>query len=277
MKKLYTVALCAFVFWSSVAWLDVSGTGGASSPVSGLWDGASPMADSHCVGAWYMNGTGTETDRSGSSEDLTEYSDINQSETIPTGYHADGYSRYSPDAANALYHTDGGSSDLSGAGSWTFGTWVKFNSDNSADNMIFHNWTTTDDNRQIRIKFDDSDDNFVAEVSELGTLASVVACNGATNRATLGTESFFHLFVVYNGSTIKIYINNVEDGTVNYSSGVANKTGQYGLFSEASIAYGNTFDGHLDEAIWFNIALSSDQRADIITNGISGDKGASDS
>ena len=73
------------------------------------------MEDSHCVAAWYMNGTDAETDRSGSGETLSETNTVEQDEATPIGYSADNYSRSFSAVSDNLYHANGGTCDLSDA------------------------------------------------------------------------------------------------------------------------------------------------------------------
>lgn len=241
-----------------------------------LWDGASPMEDSHCVAAWYMNSATDETDRSGSSETLTEAGDIPTSATVPSGY--SGTSRVI-NTTEGLSHANGGSADLAGADqSYTFCVWAAIDSDSSADNYLWDNYEITGDNRQYRMYFDDSADYIRWDMSATGTFETVISCNGgaSTNRATLGS-GFHHFCFVYNDTTMKIYLDNVEVGTADHTAGCTAKTGVYTLGAYDTADAGNlNWYGKLDEPIWFNIALSSDQRADIIANGISGNKGGSD-
>lgn len=253
---------------------------GASLGGSTLWDGAGniPITDSHCVAAYYMNATGDETDRStGGTETLTQGGTFDRSTTLPTGF--SGYSRIATSAGDNLSHANGGTADLvcgsnGGNGSFTFCAWVKIYSDPSANQYLWSNYNNVTDDRQYRMYFDDTNDYWRWDMSPTGT-TTVVTATGTTNRATLSTNWHWMCFE-YDNSTgyMTIYIDNVSNGSIANASGCTQKSGSYylGTFRDGTL----NIDSYVDEPIWFNIALSSAQRADIMTNGISGNKGASD-
>lgn len=83
----------------------------------------------------------------------------------------------------------------------------------------------------------------------VGSLASVL---GAT---TLIANTTYHVALTYDGSTIKIYVNGVLDGSVALS-GVARKTGKpIGVGSLPGSAEG--FSGKIDEVAFYGSALSA--------------------
>jgi hypothetical protein len=86
---------------------------------------------------------------------------------------------------------------------------------------------------------------------------------------TAGTWS--HVYAVYNGSTLKIYGDGVEKGSINASGNLANVTGGYvKTYIGGDGASGNAgFKGYLSETSIFDRVLSSTEINDIKDNGLS--------
>jgi hypothetical protein len=102
---------------------------------------------------------------------------------------------------------------------FTFSAWAKFNSvsanqsiisrwDNPADENAYQFWLYGPDGK---LYFDISPDGDTISETPAGTYA-------------LTTEKWYHTVAVYNGSTVKIYIDGVVYSSLNYSSGMFNST-----------------------------------------------------
>jgi hypothetical protein len=86
--------------------------------------------------------------------------------------------------------------------------------------------------------------------------AYVNGVNVATGVTTLSTGKWYHLVGVCDGTTVKIYLNGVQDGSANIGT-----AGNIGLSSTPLyIGYGNfansNFDGYIDDVRIYNRALS---------------------
>jgi len=231
--------------------------------------------DANCQGAWYMNNNGgNETDRSVNGETLTQDSGtIPTSSTVPSGY--SGTSRdFERGDTEALYHADGGSTDISGSNMSAF-AWIKFEADPSADAYIMDKYGAPGTN-QYTMRHDSTQNGIEVALSSDGTAST--SAFGATNLAD--DTDWHHVGYVYDGSTITIYVDGAVDtnGANNpktYSSGIFNGSNAF-VLGNSGLAASDGFDGLIDEAIIFDRALTAQEVAYIYNNGIDGSKGGND-
>jgi hypothetical protein len=248
---------------------------GADSDCSATWN---PLTDANLLGAYFMNGTGDETDRSGNGNTFTEMGTVTSIDTFVSGF--SGKARSVATVSDYLYQANGGGLDIYGADQqFEFGGWFKIDTDNNADQVLYSNYAATGNNRQWRVFLSDSTDTISAALSSDGTSSTVTIARSATGmRALFSGANGAHLSVKYDDSNIAIYINGSvstsADNPKDYSSGTTDKTStsRVGLSGDDSGGGNCSFD----ELYLYSRVLLDAERTQIITNGLSGDKGGSD-
>jgi len=227
-------------------------------------------ADANCMGAWFMNSSSTETDRSGEGTTLTESSgdDMPTSATVPSGF--GGNSRdFEAGDADYLYAADGGSTDINGADQpISICFWVKLES-YSADQRFVEKYDTGQ--LQYRVRYDTSDGGIKFFLSSDGS--AYTECTGATD---IDDTDWHHICAVYDDTDMRVYFDgsldsNGADNPKTYSAGIYNGSDQFTISSDSSPA-----DGLIDEVIIFDRAISAAEVSDVMTNGIDGIKGGND-
>ncbi len=138
---------------------------------------------------------------------------------------------------------------LSGTGNFSISLWVKFTSFATGDHSMVCSGAGSSNATPI---FFQNDSIAVSKVFfELGS-----ATGRVINGTTLSTGVWYHFVVVYNGSTIKIYLNGSEDGSVNYSS--ANlEAGSFVVGENVWDKSSAPFDGVIDDLAIFSRALTA--------------------
>lgn len=266
-KKVYLILFsCLFIVIISglKLWADClrgSGGGGGATDYT---------ADANCVGAWYLNGTSGETDRSSNGEDLTLSGTMARETDVPGGY--SGYSRNNTSSsANYLYADDGGSTDLSGADqNISIVGWFKI--DNTSNDYYLVSKGNPVFEASYRVWFESANQRIWAGLSIDGT--SHTDAYGAT---TISTDTWYHVAVVYNDTDIRIYI----DGSLDSNGSNNPKTYSSGLF-DSSIVFrigrsgSDYLVGNVDDVAVFSDALSAAEVAEIYTYGIDGANGGND-
>ena len=248
---------------------DPASVDGVTEPAS--VDGVSPdyTADANCMGAWFMNGNGTnETDRSGETETLTQTSGtIPTSATVPSGY--SGTSRdFVASETEYLTHADAGSTDISGADqSLSITAWIKRDIDSGGYEGIVTKYDYTLTKIQYALWIDSNDKVDLTLVGE-----------SATGGTTINLATWYHVAVVYNDTDLRIYVNGSLDMTP-----VANSTGVSGesVAFAVGCAFDNAapaayFDGLIDEVMIFDRALSAAEVSNIYAKGMDGTRGGND-
>jgi hypothetical protein len=265
-KKTYSILfLCLFIVIISgfKLWADClrgSGGGGATDYT----------ADANCVGAWYMNGTSGETDRSSNSEDLTLSGSMAREADVPGGY--SGYSRNNTSSsANYLYASDGGSTDLSGADQQVSVVGWFMVDDTDHDYVMVAKGNPVA-GACYRVWYDNATGAMHAALSANGT--TFTECAGGT---VLSTGTWYHVAMVYNDTDIRIYINgsldsNGSNNPKTYSSGLYDSTYDFRLGRSGS----DYLHGNIDDVAVFSDAISSTEVTEIYTYGIDGANGGND-
>jgi hypothetical protein len=227
-------------------------------------------ADANCMGAWFMNGGATETDRSGNGNDLAQTSGtIPTSADVPSGY--SGTSRdFESGDTEGLEIDDNTELDINGANqAITVACWVKSETaDYTATAHLVGKYNTSDQ-RQYRLGISS------AEKAEFRLSSDGAANSAAVGATNVADGAWHHICGVYNDTDIRIYVDGELDAdAVEYSGGLHNSTAQFhiGSYDSSNALY----DGLMDEPIVFNRALSADEVADLYANGIDGTKGGSD-
>jgi hypothetical protein len=242
-------------------------------PASG---GTDFTQDANCMGAWYMNGSTTETDRSDSGEDLTQYSGtIPTSADVPTGYSGTSRDFELGDSEDLQMGTDGTDLDINGADqAITVACWIKSETTDYTQSVhVVGKYYATNGGRQYRLGITTGE---VVEFRLSSDGTASVAAVGVTN---VCDGAWHHIAGVYNDTDIRLYVDGVLDsnGTNNpitYSSGIYNSAAYFYIGSQEYAL--NFFDGLIDETIVLNRELSASEVSELYTNGISGNKGGSD-
>jgi hypothetical protein len=229
-------------------------------------------ADANCMGAWFMNADGgSETDRSGEGETLSEMGDtVTRSATVPSGF--GGYSRFLlSTATGGLTHADGGSTDFYGADqAISVVAWIRPNVLTSKRYIASKGGIST--NLSWRFFIDgDASDRVSLSISSDGTTISTAV--GAT---TIGAE-WHHVAFVYDDTDVRIYVDGELDSNgasnpLSYTAGLYNSSANFSLGQAGSYYY----RGDIDEVAIFDRALSAAEIAEIYASGLTGDNGGSD-
>lgn len=86
-----------------------------------------------------------------------------------------------------------------------------------------------------------------------------VVKSSPTSNSALALNTWFHYALVYNGSTLALYINGVSQGTPTACTGtVDNNAGELNIGGNDGVSW---FDGWIDEVAVYNTALSADRIA----------------
>jgi hypothetical protein len=264
-KKAHFTSILVVLFFFSVAsiiradCLRGSGGGGATDYTS----------DANCVGAWYLNGTSGETDRSSNGENLTLSGTMARETDVPGGY--GGYSRHNTSSsANYLYVADGGSTDLSGANqNVSVVGW--FMVDNNSNDYVLAAKGNPVSNASYRVWYDNASGTMHAALSSNGT--GFTECIAGT---TLSTGTWYHVAMVYNDTDIRIYLNGSLDSATHnpetYSSGLYDSALDFRIGRSGS----DYLVGNVDDVAVFDDALSPSEVTEIYNYGIDGANGGND-
>jgi hypothetical protein len=277
MKKLSMIVLLVLLMASfAVAKTKIFPNTSAYVSAPATWN---PLTDDDILAAYFMNGetTSDETDRSGNGNTLTRSNSVTSIDTFVSGF--TGKARSVTVASTYLYQADGGGLDIYGADQqFELGGWFKIDTDNSADQVLWSNYNTSGDNRQWRLYLDDDVDQVAFGMSASGTNTVVIARSATGARAALSGANGAHISVKYDDSNITIYINNAvsssAENPISYSSGTSNVSSpiRIGIQGDGSNAGYCSFD----ELYMYSRVLLDTERTQIVTNGLSGDKGGSD-
>jgi len=232
--------------------------------------GTDYTADAHCMGAWYMNSANAETDRSGESADLTEDGDIPTNVTVPSGY--SGTSRVWS-TAEFLYDEDGGSTDISGT-AFSAVAWVRMTTA-GANRVIIAKYNASSQ-RQYQLIYRSTED---ALCGYIGYNNGDTACKAEGAATNVDDGNWHHVAMTFNGSTVTVYLDgdvdsNGADNPVTCSQTMNNEAERFciGAYDGGT----SNWIGEIDEVAIFDKVLSEANIEEIITYGISGNKGGSD-
>jgi len=148
-------------------------------------------------------------------------------------------------------------SDIKNINTLSIGFWFKYNSiSTSADGLI-----TKDDSPRV-----DGNWYIALQSNQVRFLLQTANGQDALNSTTLTSGTWYHTLCVWNGSTMKIYIN----GTLNNSISVTNATGTLGSTNDSVRIGRRTTDrlnGSIDEVAVWNTDQSSNVST-IFNNGV---------
>ncbi len=101
------------------------------------------------------------------------------------------------------------------------------------------------------------------------TVSIADAWEGATTPAVMGLNTWYHIVGVYDGSSIKVYINGVLQATTAATGALSQSTGTALFIGENPTWTGRYFDGTIDEVRIWNIARNATEILNNMTAEIS--------
>ena len=190
--------------------------------------------------------------------------------TLQGGTYAPGKSgqAFSYDGKEAQYVSVPHSPSLDILGNHSIAFWIKLNELPAAGKgyHVVSKWTNGYENKQVSINSDGTVSYFLygTTTSLLGTTQSP----GVTSATELHTGVWFHVVATYDGGSMKIYINGVQDAnTAAAFNDVGDGAGTLylGYNPDTAFAGGEAyFNGLLDEVGWYNRTLSTDEIGKIV-------------
>lgn len=247
-------------------------------------------ADANCMGAWFMNSSGNETDRSGEGNTLVETTGVialipdecagvddpqgdctgsgTASDHLPSGYSGKVRDFEYGNSAYLLGAVDG-SLDISGHTGLTIAMWVKVEGDPGAVYAI-SKWNNSNTYRQYTLRTTSANDYSFA-VSNDGSATVEIVSDTAFNQGT-----YQHVVGVHDpdDDELRIYVNGSSDASpVAHSTGIYAGNAAFNIGAETVALY---WDGLMDEVIVFNRVLSPAEITELYTYGIDGSNGGND-
>jgi hypothetical protein len=111
----------------------------------------------------------------------------------------------------------------------------------------------------------------------LGTGPGYVGCafwifsgdwKNANFRDVLSTGEWYHLAGTYDGKTIRLFLNGEEQGNTPFSGAIVSFPDTHVYLGKESCGADRHFNGLIDEAAMFNVALNEDDIKNIMNNGL---------
>jgi hypothetical protein len=155
--------------------------------------------------------------------------------------------------------------DLGNGSAWNIGTtfsfeaWVRPESRNPVGSMVFNKWTSGTEDKHLFIL-----NNGLPQFALFGT---GIVITGAT---TVPLNSWTHIAATYDGTTAKLYINGVQDGSQAATADVADDTGIMYLANNPDRATEYGLDGQLDEVRFWSSARTEAEIQDNMNGTLSG-------
>ena len=202
-------------------------------------------------GFWRLEETsGTRYDETDNNNDLTPNTTIGYG-TGKIGNAVD----LEASSSNRLVISDAAQTGLDITGNMSASVWIKGESISSS-NTIFSKFKLITNGYSYMLRLYNGKINGL--LSGDGDNSTQI-----TGGTTLSTGTFYHIFFIYDGSKVYLYLNNSSDATpVSYSSGIYNSSIDFSVgcyFSDAGTGVG-FFDGLVDELIIWNTALTEAER-----------------
>ena len=169
---------------------------------------------------------------------------------------------------NGDYVDCGNDSSLNPTGAITVAAWIYPTSYGTDSAEVAAKLDTQNNQRAYALRLDTASHKLQMFISIDGSLNSKTTISGST----IPLNEWTHVAGVYNGSSIKVYVDGVEDGSEPYSSGINSCTAP--LYVGALLINGSPtrfFDGLIDEVGIYDGALLESEIEDIMDNGISGE------
>lgn len=162
------------------------------------------------------------------------------------------------------YTNAGNTASLQTTGNTSAFIWVNSTNDPTSNETFFSKYNTTGNDRSWQIEVRGSVGNAIrVTLSSDGSAQQPI---DATTSLVAGT--WYHIGFVYNGSTIKIYVNGVEENSVSYSSGIHNSSTADVIVGCLNQGGANLFDGSTQLASLFNTAITQTDIDELYNGGV---------
>jgi len=89
----------------------------------------------------------------------------------------------------------------------------------------------------------------------------------ATGTTNLSINTWYHSAGTYDGTSVKVYLNGVEEDSENDTDDIRDNSGNVGIGQDVTDNTGS-FNGNIDEILWLKRALDSTDINDILDNGL---------
>ncbi|MCW1930559.1 MAG: LamG domain-containing protein [Candidatus Kerfeldbacteria bacterium] len=216
---------------------DITISGGAA-----VLQGGGSAPDSATVGLWHLNeASGDFIDYSGNSNDLSTSGSptYDASGQFASGIGFDATDQYASIA-------DGSQTGLDMTGEFTVEAWIH-KTTFSGNDVIAGKWGVTTDTQGYQL--------FVGNLGELAFQVRNGSSSALVSSPTgaITTGEWYHVAGVYDGSSLKVFVNGEMLGSTSYSDDAANTTTPF-MLSGASTA---SFNGTLDEVRVSSVARYS--------------------
>jgi hypothetical protein len=165
---------------------------------------------------------------------------------------------------SSQYLNAGNDVSLQTTGNTSAFIWVNSTNNPSSFETFFSKYNTTGNDRSWQIEVRGAFGNAIrVTLSSDGSAQQPI---DATTTITAGT--WYHIGFVYNGSTIKIYVNGVEENSVSYSSGIHNSSTADVIIGGLNQGGANLFDGSTQLASLFNTAITQTDIDELYNGGV---------
>jgi len=136
-------------------------------------------------------------------------------------------------------------------------TWIKLNalpSSGSKDYIIIDKWSGTGDQRSYEWDVLKADNKVYFYSTPDGTTTKTV-----TSDSALVTNTWYHLEVTYDGTTIKMYVNGVQQSSTTTTTSIYPSTTNFVIGGNDGGATANPFNGIIDDVRIYNYARTQKQ------------------
>ncbi len=189
--------------------------------------------------------------------------------TYPVGFLNTQTNIFAANTANfngtTQYFDAGNPAALQITGNITVSIWTKFDTVPSSSEVIMSKFNSASDQRAVLLLYTSGSNTIRASVYTDGLGGSAINVD-LGSPPTAGV--WIHMVMVYNGSTLKLYIDGSEVDSVSYSSGIFNSTASWLVGSRDETVPDLNLDGSTAfPAIWDN-DISSAQVTELCNGGI---------
>ncbi len=247
MKKLLALTIAAAAFFAAAPAYAAITVGQSSGLSSGL------------VGHWTFDGSktnwNTNTTRDSSGQGSTGTLTLMSTTTSPVAGKV-GQAFSFPGNTNSFVNVGNGSS-LNMTGSFTLSAWVYVTGGDADRDIFSKNAGSGNVAYLLEVSAGTSKVNLIAKVG-----GAIQALEGNT---ALSLNKWYHVVATYNGTTLKLYLNGIEDGSLS-ASGAVEVIGS-ALTLGARVNGAERFGGKLDDMRVYSRALSTAEVQQLYING----------
>jgi hypothetical protein len=215
-------------------------------------------SDPDLISLWLMEEvSGNRADEVGPN-DLTDNATVASSTDVKEGSRSADFERSN---SEYLDIADASQTGLAVTGSFSVVAWIKRESaSGGANHTVVSKFDPTGNQRGYLLGIGTAD-ILRAIVSNDGTATTTL-----TGNLALATARWYHLALVYNGSSLTLYLDGTQEATVSYSSGIFDNTTAFAI--GRSFGATDYFDGLVDEVGFLDRALSEAEVLGIFAEGV---------